>query len=123
MKQKLSKPLRTLASVFMIGAFAVFVFGQASEIVGADGQPDFIRIIGWIAIVVAAVMHTAMNVYNMVRGRNYDQLKEAMNNYKELAESRNAQLTEIRAELFRLQHEKERLEIENARLAEKVLRL
>jgi predicted nuclease with TOPRIM domain len=107
----------------MIGSFTFFVFGQASEIAGADGQPDVIRVIGWIAIVVAALTHTTMNVYNMIRGKNYEQIKEAMNNYKELADSRSAQLTEVRAELFRLQHDKERLEIENERLAEKVLRL
>lgn len=123
MKTKLSKLLHTAGSVFMIGAFTFFAFGQASEITGRDGVVDPVRVAGWIAIVVAALTHTAMNVYNMIRGKNYEQLKEAMTNYKELAASREAQLSELRSEVFRIQNEKERLELENERLAEKVLRL
>ena len=122
MKNRFSKPLRSVLTGFMIASFTVFAFGQASEIAGVDGRIDPVRAIGWIMIVVAAVTHTAMNVYNMIRGKNYEQLKEAMNNYKELAESRKVVIADLHAEVAVVRQDNSRLEFENERLAEQVLR-
>lgn len=110
MKSNLAKPFRVFLSLLMLGSFVIFAFGQMSQITPTPNDPDAIRIVGWIAIVVAAVTHTAMNIYNMVRGKNYEQLKEALNNYKELAESRRARLAEAEADNIRLEAENERLE-------------
>jgi hypothetical protein len=90
---------------------------SARRRVSAD-DPDPVRVIGWISIIIAALTHTSMNIYNMVRGKNYEQLKEAMSNYKELAESRKVVIAELHAGCDGPTG-KTRLEFENERLAEK----
>ena len=111
---------RALVTIFMTVSFVVFAFGQASSVNPND--PDPVRVIGWIGIIIAALTHTAMNVYNMIRGKNYEQLRESVANYKELAESRLATIGQLRADIASVQADMRRLEFENERLAEQVLR-
>jgi hypothetical protein len=90
---------------------------------GPASENDPLKIIGWIAIITAAATHTAMNIYNLIRGKNYEQLKETAANYKELAESRKAQLSECNAESHVKDAHIDQLELALERAKEKELRL
>lgn len=101
----------------LIAIFSVFVFGQGPVIGRTESETElFVRVMGWILISGAAISHITANVYAVVKGKNYEQLKEAAANYKELADSRRAQIAELRAE-------KAELETECENLKERILRL
>ena len=108
----------------MMGLFTLFVSGQGAITTGTTQTPleEVVRLAGWLAIIASGVTYTALSVYNAIRGKDYEQLKEALSNYKELAESRKAQIFEKDATAARINAELLRLEVENERLAEKVLR-
>lgn len=100
---------RTALSLLLVGIFSVFAFGQAVQS-GADiRELTPFELIGWIALTGAGITHIATNVYNLIRGKNYEQIKEALANYKELADSRRAKIVELEAHVAKLQ-----LEAENA---------
>lgn len=117
------RQLQWFVTIFIVITFTAFVFGQGSEIVGTDGKVDPLRLIGWMFISLAALAHFVVKVWELLRGKNLEQLKEALNNYKELSDSRRAQLAEANARLAHEQAERIRLETENERLAEKILRI
>jgi cell shape-determining protein MreC len=124
MIKKILKLTRMLAPPALIAVFSVFVFGQGQRFEQVDTPFEaFIRVAGWIAIVGAGVTYVVMNVYNAVRGKNYEQLEESLKNYKELAESRKAREAELAAKYAFSEAERIRLETENERLAEKILRI
>jgi hypothetical protein len=124
MKKKLLHAVRILGTVVSTGVFSAFVFGQGSASAPASTPlEEVIRIAGWVAIVGAGVTYVTLSIYNAIRGKDYEQLKEALSNYKELAESRKAKIAERDAQVGELKAENILLEKENERLAEKVLRL
>lgn len=115
--------IRVLGTTTAVTAFAAFVNGQGSTPMAPQTPfEEVARVAGWIAIVTAGLTYVVLNIYNAVRGKNYEQLKEAMSNWEKLAESRKAQLSEKDAALSECRAEKHRLEVENERLAEKILR-
>jgi hypothetical protein len=114
--------LQWFVTIFIVVTFTTFVFGQSSEITGADGKVDPIRLIGWIFISLAALAHFVVKVWELIRGKDYEQLRESVANYKELSESRLATIGQLRADFARTEADKRRLEFENERLAEQVLR-
>jgi hypothetical protein len=126
MKRILLQLARTFAVLVLMAAFTALVFGEGGPSLSGTpaGTPfeEVIRIAGWIAIFGAGVTYTVLNVYNAIRGKNVEQLKEALANYKELAESRKAQVAERDAQLKHCEAEKLRLETDNERLKERVLR-
>jgi type VI protein secretion system component VasK len=117
------RQLEWFVTIFIVVTFTAFAFGQGSELTGGDGKFDPIRIIGWIFISLAALAHFVVKVWELLRGKNLEQLKEALSNYKELSDSRRAQLAESNAKLAQSEAERIRLETENERLAEKILRI
>jgi type VI protein secretion system component VasK len=123
MNKALRIQLQWFVTLFVVVTFTAFAFGQGSEIAGADGKVDPLRLIGWIFISLAALAHFVVKVWELLRGKNLEQLKEALNNYKELSDSRRAQLAETNAKLAHAEAERIRLETENERLAEKILRI
>ena len=116
MKNRLSPYFHTLASVCLVVVFTACVYAQGSITDRETDTEIFVKVLGWIMLSGAAITHIATNIYTVVKGKNYEQLKEAAANYKELAESRRAQLAEVRAE-------KAALEIECENLKERILRL
>lgn len=123
MRKKLLHLFQVLCTLTLMGLFSVFVFGQGGAFTSAESPTEaMVRIIGWLTIVGAGVTYVTLNVYNAIRGKNYEQLKEAVANYKELAESRKAQIAERDAVAARLSAENIAFQVENQRLQEKVLR-
>jgi hypothetical protein len=114
---------RSLSTALMLIGFSAFIFGQPNLVAGPGSENDPLRIIGWIAIITAGATHTAMNIYNLIRGKNYEQLKETAANYKELAESRKAQLAECNAESQVKDAHIDQLELALERAKEKELRI
>jgi hypothetical protein len=115
--------IRSFFTILAVIAFSAFIFGQPNLVSGPASENDPLKIIGWIAIITAAATHTAMNIYNLIRGKNYEQLKETAANYKELAESRKAQLSECNAESHVKDAHIDQLELALERAKEKELRL
>lgn len=107
--------IRSVLSILFLTLFSAFAFGQATQAVAEVRQYSPWEVIGWIAITGAGIAHIATNVFNLVRRSNYEQLKEACSTYKELAESRKAQI----AELARKNTD---LELENEKMLELALR-
>jgi hypothetical protein len=123
MKKKLLKLLQILITLSLVGMFSVFVFGQGYQPSALETNSEFaVRLIGWATITGAGLTYIALNIYNAIRGKNYEQLKEALVNYKELAESRKAQNAEKDTRLAILERELERRDLEDERRRETELR-
>lgn len=102
--------LRSVCSLLFVSIFSVIAFGQAAQAATGDiRQYSPWEVIGWIALTGAGFAHIATNVYNIVRRNNYEQLKEACQTYKELAESRKVQNTDLHRKVGDLETENERI--------------
>ncbi len=124
MRKKLLQMCQILLTLTLMSLFSVFVFAQGGTAARPESETETaVRIIGWLTIVGAGVTYVTLNIYNAIRGKNYEQLKEASVNYKELAESRKAQVAERDAAISTLRADNIHLETENERLSEKILRL
>src|SRR5437868_2951895 len=89
-----------IAPVLVVGTLSIFVFGQAQPFSGRESETEvFVRVIGWIMLSGAALTHITTNVYAVVKGKSYDQLKESVANYKELAGSRMDRLSDALARI------------------------
>ena len=115
MRKSLSPYLRTVFSVLLVALFALVVYGQDRPVVRESETETFVKVAGWVLLSGAAIAHIVSNIWTVLKGKNYEQLKEAVSNYKELADSRRAQLAEVKAEL-------EEVRLENEKLTEKILR-
>jgi hypothetical protein len=106
-RRRLPTSLRPILSLAFVGGFSAIAFGQAVQTGSNLRDATPFELIGWIALTGAGVTHIATNVYNLVRGKNYEQLKEAVGNYKDLSESRGARIIELEAKVKRLEIEAE----------------
>lgn len=115
-KKRIFSCIQTAATLACVTLFAALdLFAQAPPAVRESDTELLLRIMGWIFISGASLAHIASNIYSVVKGKDYEQIKEAAANYKELADSRKAQLAEARSEI-------KELEIENENLKERILR-
>lgn len=123
MKRRLTPYIRPFGSVLMVGIFSVFVFGQAAPYTGRESETEiFVRVIGWIMLSGAALTHITTNIYTVIKGKSYEQLKESVSNYKELADSRMARLSDAIARIAVLEREIERRDMADEFEREKELR-
>src|SRR5436190_858862 len=98
--------LSAIAPVLLVGTFSIFVFGQATPFNGKESDTEiFVRMVGWIMLSGAALTHITSNIYAVVKGKSYDQLKESVANYKELAGSRMDRLSDALARIAILELE------------------
>ncbi len=119
----LKQILRTFGSVLLVAIFSVFVFGQATPFTGRESETEiFVRVIGWVMLSGAALSHITTNIYAVWKGKSYDQLKESVSNYKELADSRLARLSDTLARNAILEREIERRDLSDEIEREKELR-
>lgn len=116
MKKRLSPYFETIVSVVLIAVFAALVFGQERAVVRESETEIFVRVLGWIVLSGAGLTHIVTNVWSVWRGKNYEQLKEAVSNFRTLYESGKAQLAEANAEIAKLEQE-------NDNLKERILRI
>lgn len=114
--------LHTLASLLIVVIFSIFVFGQGSSPEKESETEFFVRVMGWILISGAAISHITTNIYSVVKGKNYEQLKEAATNWEKLADSRKAQMAEKDTKIAILERELEHRDLEDERRRETELR-
>lgn len=116
MKKSLSPYFRTIILIALVVLLRLVAFGQATPLTGRESETEiFVRVAGWILISGAAISHIVSTIYAVIKGKNYEQVKEAADNYRRLYESAKAQNAELLADNLRL-------ETENEKILEKFLR-
>lgn len=123
MKKRLTPYVRAFVSVPLVAIFSVFVFGQGTPPTGRESETEiFVRVMGWVLVSGAALSHITTNIYAVWKGKSYDQLKDSVANWKELADSRLARLSDALARNGVLEREIERRDLADEIDREKELR-